>query len=88
MPLLMRAPWERASIGRMARGLAELVDVYPTVVELAGVTPAVDQALDGVSLKPFFADPSRITLPTAVAQGTRNKTLAFSQHPIRPASAL
>ena len=39
MPLLMRAPWEHASIGRIARGLAELVDVYPTVVELAGVTP-------------------------------------------------
>ena len=80
VPLLVRAPWLPASAGRMAQGLVELVDAYPTVAELAG-TPAPTDALDGVSLAPFFADPSRLTFPTGAAQGTRNKSLAFSQYP-------
>eukprot|EP01047_Picozoa_sp_COSAG01_P005330 COSAG01_NODE_181_length_22873_cov_12.951392_8_plen_71_part_00 len=36
MPLIMRAPHIVTSIGKRAMVLAELVDVMPTVIELAG----------------------------------------------------
>ena len=55
------------SAGQVTQQLAELVDVFPTVAELAGVpvSSAVDQtlsaALDGTSLAAAFADPSNPT---------------------------
>eukprot|EP01048_Picozoa_sp_COSAG05_P033405 COSAG05_NODE_13374_length_433_cov_0.547904_2_plen_56_part_01 len=30
---------------------------------------------------PFFHDPTRLSFPTSRQQGTRNKTLAYSQYP-------
>ena len=80
VPLIIRAPGMPASHGAIAEGLAELVDVYPTLAELAG-TPVPTDHLDGVSLLGFFEDPNRTTLSTRPEQGTRNKTLAFSQYP-------
>ena len=80
VPLIIRAPGIPASHGAIAEGVAELVDVYPTLAELAG-TPVPADHLDGVSLMGYFEDPTRTTLPTRSDQGTRNKTLAFSQYP-------
>ena len=37
VPLILRAPWIAASVGGVAAGLAEAVDLYPTLAELAGV---------------------------------------------------
>eukprot|EP01047_Picozoa_sp_COSAG01_P119586 COSAG01_NODE_48300_length_382_cov_1.823322_1_plen_91_part_10 len=37
MPLIIRAPWLTASAGTRTTVLAELIDVYPTVVELSGL---------------------------------------------------
>ena len=68
-----------ASLGKVADGLVELIDIYPTLAELTGTRPPSD-VLDGVSLAPFFDHPTRLSFPTAAAQGTRNKTLAFSQY--------
>mgnify|MGYP006084551757 FL=1 len=76
----MRAPWMKSSIGAVTFGLAELVDSYPTVAALVGAGSPTD-ALDGVSLVPFFEDPTRTSFPTATRLGTKNKTLAFSQYP-------
>lgn len=80
VPLIIRAPGKASSIGQRAHGFAELVDVYPTLAELAGTAAPTDH-LDGVSLAPFFDDPTRLTFPTSYEQGTRNKSLAFSQFP-------
>ena len=57
--------------GRKTQALAELVDVFPTLVDLCGL-PKPD-GLDGKSLAPVLADPTR-----------RLKIAAFTQHP-RPA---
>jgi len=80
VPLIIRAPNKPQSIGQQTHGFAELVDIYPTLAELAG-TAAPKDHLDGVSLAPFFDDPKSLTFPTSYEQGTRNKSLAFSQFP-------
>lgn len=54
VPLLIRSPGLQAP-GAAAAGLVELVDVFPTLTELASL-PA-PQGLDGCSLVPMLADP-------------------------------
>ena len=95
VPLVIRSPVpaHHVSKGQVTQQLAELVDVFPTVAELAGVPvdsalidsafeQSLSAALDGTSLAAAFADPSN---PTAVHpptdKGTFNKTAAFSQYP-------
>src|SRR5690606_7091285 len=54
--------------GRKSRALTELVDVYPTVCQVAGLpTPA---ELDGASLTALFENPDQLW-----------KRAVFSQHP-------
>jgi len=53
VPLIIRAPWLPKSANRKSSTLAELVDVYPTVVDLAGAAGPPDSddlKLDGTSL--------------------------------------
>lgn len=57
IPILFSAPGRIAS-GASTRQLAESVDVFPTLVELAGLPDAeVPQSLDGVSLVPVLENP-------------------------------
>jgi uncharacterized sulfatase len=64
VPLVVAAPG-LARPGTPAPGLAELVDLYPTLVDLAGL-PAVE-GLDGVSLRPLLADPEAQVKPAAIS---------------------
>ena len=82
VPLIMRVPWKPAAANATADAFAELIDVFPTLAELAGARPdaALAASLDGVSLVPVLDDPSRTVLPDR-GLGTRNKTLAYSQYP-------
>lgn len=66
-PLIIAAPGRAAGGGR-SPALVELVDVYPTLCDLAGL-PKPDR-LEGTSLVPLLADP-----------GSEWKTAAFSQYP-------
>ena len=54
VPLLIRAPGKSIS-GSSSEGLVELVDIYPTLAELCGVTPPHD--LQGRSMVPMVLDP-------------------------------
>jgi iduronate 2-sulfatase len=57
IPLIIVAPGV-GKPGASTRQLAETVDIYPTVVELAGLPkPNVPQELDGVSLVPVLKNP-------------------------------
>jgi uncharacterized sulfatase len=56
VPLIIAGPQVQRP-GEPTAGLAELIDVYPTLTDMAGVPrPA---ALDGVSLLPLLEDPAR-----------------------------
>ena len=53
VPLLVRAPGIPG--GRRTRGLTELIDIYPSLCELAGL-PAPEH-LQGTSFEPLLSDP-------------------------------
>jgi hypothetical protein len=78
VPLIIRAPGIPRSVGKVVSGFAELVDLFATVADLAGTPPPTD-SLDGISLRPFLEEPSRLHIP-ATGQ-TANKSFAFSQYP-------
>jgi iduronate 2-sulfatase len=54
--------------GRKSRALTELVDIYPTVCQIAGLPTSAE--LDGASLKALFENPDQLW-----------KRAVFSQHP-------
>ncbi len=59
IPLIVVAPGV-AKAGATTQQLAETVDVFPTLAELAGLpAPAGPQPIDGLSLVPVLRDPSQ-----------------------------
>lgn len=69
VPLIIWTPhMPESSRGQTTRALVELVDLYPTLCDLAGITPP--SHLEGLSLTPLMAEPNRAW-----------KTAVFSQYP-------
>lgn len=75
VPLIVHAPG-LTSRGRSSGGLVELIDVYPTLAELAGV-PAVPE-VDGRSFVPLLGDPDRPWKSGAVTQAVRGRLSGYS----------
>jgi arylsulfatase A-like enzyme len=69
VPFMIRVPWKTNSMGKTTSAIVELVDVYPTLVELAGLPPSHEN-LEGDSLVPLFENPT-----------TTVKLVALSQYP-------
>ena len=55
VPFILRVPWIKKPHGLATQKITELVDLYPTIAELAGLTPPSD--LQGKSLVPLLNDP-------------------------------
>ena len=55
VPFILSVPWMQESHGGATSHLTELIDLYPTVTELAGLNPPED--LPGESLVPILTAP-------------------------------
>ena len=61
VPLLIRDPGSRAtSWGKRTASPAQLLDMYPTLVPLAGLPPVGPAEVDGVDLTPLFRTPGAV----------------------------
>jgi len=61
-PLLIRSPlYAASSAGAATSALTQHIDIYPTLLELAGLPP--DAGLQGESLVPLLRDPTLPALP-------------------------
>ncbi len=65
VPLIIAAPGAKAN-GQRTRSLAEMLDLYPTLADLCGLTPP--EYLDGKSQRPVLDDVTRSVRTTAVSQ--------------------
>lgn len=72
VPLIIKAPWLDQSSAARSASLVELVDLLPTMAELAGVPLPTNETFDGVSL-----------LPLLTQRGAVTKDFVFSQYPRR-----
>ena len=77
-PLMIRVPWLTHSHGMATSSLVELIDVYPTLQELAGYP--VSPELEGVS------QAGLLTAPPGAAGSTRKVALAQFPRCIAPGS--
>lgn len=68
VPLIIRTPGESRS-GQRTDALVELIDVFPTLVDLAGLPSAT--GLSGVSLRPVLEDPTASVKDVAYSQFPR-----------------
>lgn len=73
-PLIISAPGSRK--GAKTQALAEFSDIYPTICELAGLPVPV--AVEGRSLVPVMADPSKEVNTAAFSQYPRGKVMGRS----------
>ena len=69
VPLLLRVPGQNSK-GVQCRRLVELVDLYPTLCEAAGID--VPQNMEGTSFLPLLSDPAQPWKTAAFSQFHRN----------------
>ncbi|MDG2123618.1 MAG: sulfatase, partial [Verrucomicrobiales bacterium] len=75
VPLIVRAPG-RAGNGERSEALVELVDLYPTLAELAGLP--VGEQLEGTSFVSLLDNPDERWKRAAFTQFTRGKRRGYS----------
>ncbi|MDB4582861.1 alginate lyase family protein [Draconibacterium sp.] len=74
-PLLFSVPWLEK--GLKTASLAEFVDIYPTLCELAGLQ--LPEHLEGQSLVPILKDPNAEVNKVAISQYPRGKALGYDR---------
>lgn len=74
VPLIVVAPGARK--GTTAVTMSEMVDIYPTIADLCGLSPPA--YVDGVSLRPALTDPEALVKTHAYTQLRRNGKDSYS----------
>jgi arylsulfatase A-like enzyme len=59
VPLIVSAPGLPRAAGQGCKHVVELIDLYPTLAELAGLQDKAPGILQGISLRPLLEDPAR-----------------------------
>ena len=60
VPLVVRTPWRSGSAGRVVASPVELVSLYRSLAELAGIpTTAIESTVQGTSFAPLMIDAER-----------------------------
>lgn len=77
VPLIISTPGMKA-VGRTATTPAEMVDFYPTLAELAGVT--APESISGVSLVPALTDPAFQARESAFTQYANGYSIRTPDH--------
>jgi len=80
VPLIVSAPG-RGKAGAASPALVEFADVYPTLSELAGLTPP--PGLEGTSFVPLLGEPGRPWKSAAFSQYARGFTYRFMGRAMR-----
>ncbi len=86
VPFIISVPWIKSQHGKTTDKLTELIDLYPTLTEIAGV-PAPD-TLQGISLKPLLEDVESkswqkdqvFTISNRGGESLRTKDWRFTQY--------
>jgi arylsulfatase A-like enzyme len=76
VPLVVAAPGKPG--GGKARGLVELIDIYPSLCDLAGLP--MPHHLEGASVAPLLADPRLPGRPAAVGRFGPGDTIRTDRH--------
>lgn len=74
IPLVISAPGFPRDV--RIGGLAETVDLYPTLGDLAGLK--IPPGFEGLSLRPMLADPGRVLKTAAFSQFPRGEMMGYS----------
>jgi arylsulfatase A-like enzyme len=85
VPFIFSVPWMKETHGKATDHITELVDVYPTVAELSGLTP--QDFLQGQSLMSLLNDPSTqnwnkpmaFTISRSGGESIRTKNWRYTQ---------
>jgi len=89
VPLIVRAPWLVKSAGARTSVLAELVDIFPTLAELANapLTRRTTQSIDGTSLVPVLREPGDKVLADALKPYALSQYMRCPRDPAVPQKA-
>lgn len=67
VPLIVSAPGMEATAGQTSTGIVELIDLYPTFADLAGLGDKAPSILQGISFRPLLESPERVDWPKDAA---------------------
>lgn len=81
--MIWTADMPKVNRGKKTDALVELIDIYPTLCDLAGITPP--DHVEGYSFKPLLAEPDRKWKTAAFSQFPTPALREWGAFPLRPA---